>query len=180
VLATVITTGTFMSQRPKRQLAARHVVGFTLIELMVTIAVAAVLATLAAPSFRQFILSQRIKNASYDLISALTLTRSEAITRNANVNLVMNSSWTGGWCVTTLTTCDATQLFTHEAFNSGITITASGSPSTITYGKDGRTTTAVTTFTIASTASLTGVSARYVSICLSGVPRSSTSSSGTC
>ena len=159
--------------------------GFTLLELMVTVAVAAILATLAAPSFRQYILNQRIKSASYDLISALSLARSEAITRNCNVNIVQNGgSWIGGWVVTTdAGTCTggtATQLFTHEAFNSGISITAPGNPATITYGRGGRTTTAATVFTLGSASTVNGVNPRYVTICLSGVPRSTTSNSGGC
>lgn len=158
--------------------------GFTLLELMVTVAVAAILASLAAPSFRQYILNQRIKSASYDLISALSLARSEAITRNCNVSVVQTGgSWVSGWVVTTdATSCGgtATQLFTHEAFNGGISIIASGSPTTISYGRGGRTTTAATVFTMGPAATLSGVTSRYVTICLSGVPRSTTSNSGGC
>lgn len=161
----------------------RAVAGFTLLELMVTVAVAAILATLAAPSFRQYILNQRIKSASSDLVSALSLARSEAITRNCKVNIVQTGgSWIGGWTVTTdATSCGAaTQLFTHEAFNSGISIAASGSPTTITYGLGGRATTSATVFTLQPAATLNGVVPRYVTICLSGVPRSTTSNSGGC
>jgi len=61
--------------------------GFTLIELMITIIVLAILTTAALPAFRSFIMSQRIKTASFDLMALLTFTRSEAIKRNANVTL---------------------------------------------------------------------------------------------
>ena len=67
-----------MSCATRTHLKGRSATGFTLIELMVTIAIAAILATLAAPSFREYIVSQRIKNASFDLFTALTLARSEA------------------------------------------------------------------------------------------------------
>ena len=66
----------------------RHeVTGFTLVELLVTIIIVAILAALAAPSFREFVASQRVKTASFDVMSLLTLARSEAIKRNSSVTL---------------------------------------------------------------------------------------------
>ena len=61
--------------------------GFTLIELMTTIAVLVVLALVAMPSFRQFVANQRVRNASFELMSALTLARSQAIVQNGDVKL---------------------------------------------------------------------------------------------
>lgn len=65
----------------------RELRGFTLTELLLTIMVAAILAALAAPSFREFIANQRVKTASFDVMSMLTLARSEAIKRNATATL---------------------------------------------------------------------------------------------
>lgn len=59
--------------------------GFTLIELVVTVAVLGILTTMALPSFRSFLASQRIKTASFDLMSMITIARSEAIKRNIDV-----------------------------------------------------------------------------------------------
>lgn len=66
--------------------------GFTLIELMVTIAVAAVLTAMAVPSFTRFAVSSRLVNHTNDLIGNLNIARSEAIRRNRNISLCRAAS----------------------------------------------------------------------------------------
>lgn len=78
---------------------AGHVSGFTLIELMVTIAIAAILATLAIPSFKEVINNSRLKSHSTAFYSSLLLARSEAIKRNGRV--VLCKSADGATCTTT-------------------------------------------------------------------------------
>lgn len=72
--------------------------GFTLVELMVTIAVLAVMLAIAVPSFQEFTRRNRVVAASNSLVSALALARSEAIKRAARVT-VASANWTGGWQV---------------------------------------------------------------------------------
>lgn len=87
--------------------------GFTLIELLATIAIAAILAGLAAPSFRNIILDNRLTAATNTLVAHLALARSEAIKRNATVALCRSANptaaaptcggaandWTTGWLI---------------------------------------------------------------------------------
>lgn len=74
--------------------------GFTLIELLIAVAVLAIVMTLGAPSFADFIRSNRLKSAAFDLVVSLNYTRSEAIKRNADAALTPAAGgWDAGWSV---------------------------------------------------------------------------------
>lgn len=66
-----------------RRLPARR--GLTLIELMVVVALVAILAALAAPSFKRLIDVQRLRSISAALVTDLQFARSEAASRNERV-----------------------------------------------------------------------------------------------
>ena len=69
------------------QCADRRPRGFTLIELMVTVALAAVLATLVAPSFSSFLAKRRVEGVAAELATDLQYARSEAVSRNMEVRV---------------------------------------------------------------------------------------------
>ncbi len=149
--------------------------GFTLVELLITIAIVAILASLATPSYREFVAGQRIKTASFDIMSALTLARSEAIKRAAQVTVTpTGGAWTNGWSVMAP---DGTTLNQQSALSGLSIICKSGSPSaTVTcpagglaYAGNGRLSAATPSFEISSTSS---TAVRCISIDLSGRPNS--------
>ncbi|WP_158592356.1 GspH/FimT family pseudopilin [Noviherbaspirillum sedimenti] len=108
--------------------------GFSLVELMVTLAIAAILLAVGVPSFRDFVLNQRVKTASSQIFYALTLARSEAIKRNAEVRVQkVNTGWQDGWTVATVT--GAVTLGTQDAFAN---LAIAGSANSVTYGGSGR------------------------------------------
>lgn len=135
--------------------------GFTLIELMVTVTIAAILLAIGVPSFKSFILSQRVKTASYDLNYALNYARSEAIKRNDLVLLTPAATgWQDGWTVKygTLT------LLSQPAYQS---VTITGPAASVTYAANGRLTATATPFQVTD-----GTNNRCISVNLSGLPSS--------
>ncbi|MDE2564979.1 MAG: GspH/FimT family pseudopilin [Burkholderiales bacterium] len=66
--------------------------GFTLVELLVAMAVLVVLLTIAAPSFTQFIAQQRLKRVNAELVTALQYARSEAVSRNTSIQFKLMQS----------------------------------------------------------------------------------------
>jgi type IV fimbrial biogenesis protein FimT len=76
--------------------------GFTLIELMVTLAVAAVLLGLAVPAFNDLVRERAMSARINDLVLAVSYARSEAVRRGATVTLQAAdpaNDWSGGYCV---------------------------------------------------------------------------------
>ncbi len=74
--------------------------GFTLVELMITIVVAAVLVGLALPSFRDAIVSNKVTESTNQLILDLNYARAEAVRRGTLVAVISDSGsndWSAGW-----------------------------------------------------------------------------------
>ncbi|MCK6408801.1 MAG: GspH/FimT family pseudopilin [Thauera sp.] len=71
---------------------------FSLVELMVTVAVLSLLMVLAVPSFTEWIQNSRIRTAAESLQNGLQLARGEAVKRNAGVEFALVGT-TGGWVV---------------------------------------------------------------------------------
>ncbi|MPW44145.1 prepilin-type N-terminal cleavage/methylation domain-containing protein [Acinetobacter guerrae] len=66
--------------------------GFTLIELMVTIAVLAIIATMAAPSMSNLMEKRRYENNTRELLLVLSQAKSQAILNRTNVNANLSSN----------------------------------------------------------------------------------------
>lgn len=82
--------------------------GFTLIEMLVTVAVLVVLVVAVGPSFVEALRSNRVQTQSSALFTALVLTRSEAVKRNHSVILCKSGdgatcttggNWEQGWLI---------------------------------------------------------------------------------
>lgn len=137
--------------------------GFTLVELLIALAITAILAGMAAPSFSDLIETQRVKSAATDLLIVLNRARSEALKRNVDVTLSPPSAnWADGWQIADPITGDLIEK--HDAVRN-VTITG---PVSVIYQSSGRVQgSATVTFAISATSVS---SERCVTLDLSGRP----------
>ena len=137
--------------------------GFTITETMVTVAVLVILIGLATPSFREIILAQGVKTASFDVFSGLILARSEAVTRNSTVTITPSGgNWSDGWTI-----ADASgEVVRRQDRMPQVIISGPGS---VTYNGAGRVTTGGTSISLMANGGR-APHARCISIDLSGRP----------
>jgi len=127
--------------RPRRP-SARPSSGFTIVELMITIAIVAILLTVGIPSFRNVILNTRLTSLANEVVASVQIARSEAIKRNATVRLCASAngttcattgSWEQGWIVLTA----AGVVLRHEALQTGWKVTEAGGLRELTFRPTG-------------------------------------------
>lgn len=90
----------------------RRQMAFTLTELMVTIAIIAILASIAIPAYTSLICTTKISSYTSQLHAALLLTRSEAIKRGRSVNICRSNN-----AQTTTPTCAS--VMSNASSNTG-------------------------------------------------------------
>ena len=79
-------------------LMRRSGLGFSMAEMLVAIGVVAILAAVAVPPLTAMIAGQRVKTATFDLYSAMSYARSEAIKRDAVVTITpRNGAFANGY-----------------------------------------------------------------------------------
>ena len=148
---------------------AKRIAGFTLIELMIAVAVGGILLSVGLPSMRDMLLNQKLRTAASDMHLSLMLARSEAIKRNADVIIEGNSA---GWDVKF-----GGAVLRSQAIDSDVTITCDtdndgvvdACPANIIFFRIGRPNTFIE-FRM-SIPGNTRVTMRCVSLRLSGVPQ---------
>lgn len=175
--------------------------GFTIVELIITLLVAAILVAVAAPSFNRLLVDNRLTTEANLLLSSLQIARSEAAMRGVNVTLRIPDEapirvWEQGWIMFTDWEANATPGSNIDAGNcaneencilqrrdatsvTGLTIRSNNYRRWISFDPSGRSrsdsnlTNATTTFCI-------GDQGRQVIVNVTGRARVQEAPSGTC
>ncbi|MEJ8810212.1 GspH/FimT family pseudopilin [Variovorax ureilyticus] len=166
-----------LTQSQRAQGRARHG-GFTAVELMVTLAVVAVLVALAAPAFQNLIATQRIKSVASALNESLWVARSEALKRNDKVSFrFVNSGGgtvVGDWKVTQSSDGSGTAILQQMGSPAVVSTTSTGGNLLFTFNSSGRLTSGGQSSIQLSSANVN----RWV--CISASGRAITQSTSTC
>jgi len=133
--------------------------GFTLIELIVVIAMLAILVSLAAPSFSTMVKNSRVSNLGNEFLLGLGFARSEAIGRNKCVTMCVAADinaaspkcatagveWNPGWIIFSNPQCDsdltqptAELLKAYVGNSAGPTLNGTGTPRKFMFDSRGR------------------------------------------
>lgn len=155
-----------MKQSQPRIAQSIGAAGFTILELMIAVAVLAILMGIAVPSFSEMIRQNRLAAQSNDFLTATAVARSEAVKRGSRVTLCPangnncsgNAVWSSGWLVITddgpnIGTLDAGEMVLQRwpsAAGQSLAVTNGGGLTSVSYIGSGATTLAAagTTFTI--------------------------------
>lgn len=112
--------------------------GFSLIELLIGIAIMAILLTLASPDFKVWMQNSQIRTATEAIQNGLQLARAEAVRRNEPVNFILGSG--SGWTVSTVA-IPGTPIQSRASGEGSVNVTVSVTPAgatTATFNTLGR------------------------------------------
>jgi type IV fimbrial biogenesis protein FimT len=139
-----------LTRKVQRRRPASQPAGFTLLELMITIGIAAILLTIGVPSFRYVTTANRASAEINGLLGAMQFARGEAIREGQSVSIcsssdgatcLVNPSWDRGWIVFSGVSppapAPALILKTQPTFSSNDTLTADHGITQVTFSREG-------------------------------------------
>jgi type IV fimbrial biogenesis protein FimT len=191
--------------RPRSPLARRYrslfgvQSGFTIIEIMVTVAVLAIILAVGLPNLKSFLVRNQVSAVTSEFSNDISRTRVEAISRNNCATICMSSNtanaltggtptcattgndWQAGWIVFSNPSCSATQnnpttagstlIAVRQAGVESFTLSDSTSARRFTFDSRGLAAGVGSNFTLAYTPENAGSSSNYRSVCISSAGR---------
>ncbi|MBU2706516.1 GspH/FimT family pseudopilin [Zooshikella marina] len=123
-----------------------HNKGFTIIEVMIGLAIAVILTTVAYPSFISLIVENQLAAGSNSFVGSIAVARSEAIKRGQAVRLEAldasdnSNEWGPGWRIVVVTSSEL--IREYEALDNNATLNSVGDNGAYTFNSRGFITTA--------------------------------------
>ena len=163
--------------------------GFTIVELMITVALIAIIAAIGIPSYQDVVASNRVVTSINELHAGLRLARVEAVKRNADVVFCATSdsascsgTWNDGWLIFHDAdgdgVADADELIrVGEGVHNGYNLTFSGGGTSITFLARGMTNGQSGTFKLCDSEADAGL-ARGIILLTTGATRRSLDTDG--
>ncbi len=110
--------------------------GFSLIELIVVVALMGIMITMAIPSMGRFLANQQARTSAQTMLATLMYARSEAVKRNATIRVDAGANgWADGWRMVLDT--DNSLIRRQESMDD-VTITEAGGAASVSYNGRGR------------------------------------------
>ena len=151
--------------------------GFTLVEALIVLSIAAIVLAIAVPNLSFLINSMNARSASFDLIADLALARSEAIKRNRSVTVapLVGTNWAQGWRI-----ADADNATVRERQALPASLSVASAVAELRFAPNGRVGTDVDTGLRTWAITSSNATPRCVVITPTGTARSSVGKAGGC